>query len=368
MREIPLILIVDDQPDNRAILDARLSAEGYTTLQASDGIEALEAVAAVSPDLILLDVMMPRMDGFEVCRRIRADSSVSFVPIVLVTARADTEDIVIGLEAGANDYLTKPVVQHELVARVRSMLRIKSLHDRVEAQKRELAEWNRTLEEKVADQLEKIERTNRLRRFLPGPVAERIVASDDEADLLTSQRDDVSVLFADLRNFTSFSEKAEPERVIALLNAYHAFSGPLIDLYEGTLERFLGDGIVVLFNAPIPCDNPVGRALDLAHELHSGFRAAILPYISENEDVGLGIGIAYGIATLGRIGYERRFDYAAIGPVSNMAARLSDLALDGQTLIEEDAVHAGGLANRVDFSATVQLKGIEGSTRIYELK
>ncbi|WP_162798051.1 response regulator [Sulfitobacter sp. JL08] len=366
MRDVPLILIVDDQPDNRSILDARLSAEGYETAQAADGIEALAMARSKLPDLILLDVMMPYMDGFEVCQRIIADETISFIPVVLVTARADKQDIVKGLEAGASDYLTKPFSHPELIARVRSMLRIKALHDRVEHQKGELAEWNRALEAKVDEQVRKIERTNRLRRFLPSSVADKILAGDD-AGLLASQRGNVSVLFADLRNFTSFSEKADPSCVISLLNAYHSFSGPLIEHHEGTLERFLGDGILVLFNAPLPCDSPVEKALDLAKDLQRGFQEAIAPFVPDGERVGLGIGIAFGGATLGCIGYERRYDYAAIGSVSNIASRLSDMALDGQTLISEDAINTGQFNDRVAFFSTMKLKGFDLPTRVHEL-
>jgi adenylate cyclase len=177
MRDPPRILIVDDNENNRAILAARLGAQGYSTTEASDGAEALEVVRRGAPDLILLDVTMPRMDGLEACRRLRSDPSVGFVPIILVTARADSKDVVAGLEAGADEYLTKPVDQHALVARVRSMLRVKELHDRSKQQAAELAAWNDALERRVAEQVIQIERASRLKRFLPPQVADLVQAS-----------------------------------------------------------------------------------------------------------------------------------------------------------------------------------------------
>src|SRR5208283_1407273 len=149
MRDPPRILIVDDNENNRAILAARLGTQGYSTTEACDGAEALEAVRGEAPDLILLDVTMPRMDGLEACRRLKSDASLGFVPVILVTAKADTKDVVAGLEAGADEYLTKPVDQGALVSRVRSMLRVKALHDQTVAQAADLAKWNHTLEQRV---------------------------------------------------------------------------------------------------------------------------------------------------------------------------------------------------------------------------
>src|SRR6516162_2415543 len=160
------ILIVDDIEANRDILKTRLSVHGYDLREAADGEEALAAAKEWCPDLILLDVMMPKLDGIEVCRRLRADPALPFTPIVLVTAKADSRDVVAGLEAGADEYLTKPIDQVALVARVKSVLRLKELHDRVAAQAADLASWNRELEARVAAQVGEIERVGRLKRFL----------------------------------------------------------------------------------------------------------------------------------------------------------------------------------------------------------
>src|SRR5246127_3259617 len=229
MHDPPRILIVDDNEANRDILDARLRAHGYDLLQAADGEQALAVAREHLPDLILLDVMMPKLDGFEVCRRLKGDASLPFMPIILVTAKADSSDVVAGLDAGADEYLTKPIDQSALVARVRSVLRIKALHDQVQAQAADLATWNQTLEQRVREQVAEIERIGRLKRFLSPQVAQ-LVSSGDER-VLESHRREVTVVFCDLRDFTPFSETAEPEEVITVLREYHETLGALIDKF-----------------------------------------------------------------------------------------------------------------------------------------
>ena len=263
MHDPPRILIVDDNETNRCLLTARLGAEGYETTEAENGERALAVAHEVAPDVVLLDVMMPKIDGFEVCRRMKGDPTLGFVPIVMVTARTDSKDVVTGLNAGADEYLTKPIDHAALVARVRSMLRIKELHDRVEAQAAELASWNRMLEQRVAEQLEQIERVSRLKRFLSPQIAELILSSSTY-EPLASHRRQVTIVFGDLRGFTAFAEIAEPEEVMAVMREYHATLGSLIHEFEGTLERFLGDGIMVIFGDPIPCPDPCERAVQMA--------------------------------------------------------------------------------------------------------
>ena len=269
MHSPPLILIVDDNEANRDILEARLQVHGYRLLHAADGEEALIAARQHLPDLILLDVMMPKLDGIEVCRRLKGDAALPFMPIILVTAKADSKDVVTGLEAGADEYLTKPIDQTALVARVKSVLRLKALHDEVQAQAAELLQWNRTLEGRVAEQLDEIERMSRLKRFLSPQVADLVMASGDEG-ILRSHRQAITVVFCDLRGFTAFAETAEPEEVMALINQYHECLGALIHKYEGTLDRFVGDGLDVLFNDPLPCPDPSLRAVRMAAEMQSG--------------------------------------------------------------------------------------------------
>jgi len=366
MRDPPLILIVDDNADNREILVARLESQGYRTIQAMDGEEALEAVRTQLPDLILLDVMMPKLDGFEVTRKLRADATLPYIPIILVTAKAALQDVVHGLDAGADEYLTKPVEHAALVARVRANLRAKALHDEVQAQKSELAAWNQTLERRVAQQVAEIERVSRLRRFLSPQVADAVLSDGADA-LLASRRVDVTVLFSDLRGFTAFAEKALPEQVMEVLAAYHGLAGPLIHEHGGTLERFLGDGLMVIFNAPLPCPDPAQRAVRLAQNLREKFASAIGCWQLPSAPVGLGIGIAHGPATVGQIGFEGRFDYAAIGSVANLAARLCSEAEDGQILVSERVARAiDGLVATAEIGA-VPLKGFAAPIAIHQV-
>src|SRR5437899_12712062 len=269
MRTPPHILVVDDNPVNVYNLRTRRAVHGYESVTAADGEEALVVARAKQLALILIDVMIPKMDGIQVCRELRADSSLPFMPIILVTAKTDSKDVVAGLEAGGDEYLTKPVDQAALVARVQSMLRVKALHDTVQeaatrlaGQAAELRQWNRTLEQRVADQLAELQRVGRLKRFFSPQLAELIVAGGAEDPLKTHRRD-VTVVFLDLRGFTAFAETSEPEEVMGVLREYHAEMGMLILTHEGTLERFTGDGIMVFFNDPVPLPNPAVRAVRL---------------------------------------------------------------------------------------------------------
>jgi adenylate cyclase len=366
MHDPPLILIVDDNRDNRMILDARLASQDYATAQAGDGEEAIEVTRRLVPDLILLDVMMPKLDGFEVTHRLRTDKTLPYIPIILVTAKTALSDVVQGLDAGADDYLTKPVEHAALTARVRAALRVKRLHDQVQAQKTELATWNDVLEQRVATQVGEIERANRLRRFLPSQIAE-MVTSDDGSDLLASRHAEITVLFSDLRGFTAYSESAPPDHVMQVLQAYHGVAGPLIEQQHGTLERFLGDGIMVLFNAPVAAPEPCLRAARLAVALRDRFHPAIEPWQVTNNRLGIGIGIAHGIATVGTIGFDDRLDYAAIGPVSNLAARLCDHAAPSEILISDCARQLLAPSVSTEQLNGLSLKGISGAVQAHRL-
>jgi adenylate cyclase len=334
MRTPPRILIVDDVPANVHILQSRLAANGYDIVTATDGEAALAAVKETQPDLILLDVMMPKMDGFEVCRRLRADPSLPFIPIIMVTAKADPKDVVAGLEAGGDEYLTKPVDQPALVARVKSMLRIKSLHDTVEALAAERAEWNKTLEHRVEEQVGQLEQLGRLKRFFSPQLAELIVAGGTDDPLKTHRRE-VTVVFLDLRGFTSFAETAEPEEVMGVLRDYHAEMGKLILEHEGTLERFTGDGMMIFFNDPVPVPDPAERAIRMAVAMRERVSGLTIGWRKRSYDLALGVGIAQGYATIGAIGFEGRWDYGAIGTVTNLAARLCGEAKGGQILVHQ---------------------------------
>lgn len=252
-----------------------------------------------------------------------------------------------------------------LAHNVNSMSReLGALYEEVNAQKEELQSWNSQLERKVAQQVAELERTNRLRRFLPEPVAAMIVNAGGGSTLLNSQRRTVTVLFADLRGFTAFASAVAPEQVIAALNAFHQASGPLIEDAGGTLERFLGDGLLVLFNAPLPCEDPAGQALALAEQMQAAFPGALRPFQTRGSRIGLGIGIATGEATLGQIGFEGRLDYAAIGAAPNLAARLCAQAQSGQILLCEATARAIGAG--LQKAGKFDLKGIPGPATAYE--
>ena len=341
---------------------------------AGDGAEALEKVRALLPDLVLLDIMMPKMDGIETVKRLKADATLPFIPVILVTARADSKDVVAGLESGGDDYLTKPVDHSALSARVRAMLRIKALHDTVQAQAErleeqaaELAAWNKSLEERVAEQVGEIERIGRLKRFLAPQIVETIVSTGGEA-ILEHHRRDIVVLFCDMRGFTAFAETAEPEDVMAVLREYHNALGPLIHRHEGTLDRFTGDGMLVLFNDPMPCADPAHRAVRLAVEMREAVASLGRSWAARGHEVGFGVGIAQGYATLGRIGFEGRFDYSAIGTVTNLAARLCAEARDGQILVTQRVAAAIDKAAEFEHLGDIALKGLSRPVAVLNVR
>jgi len=339
VRTPPRILIVDDNLTNVKVLQTRLAAEGYEIVTAADGEEGLAAARQHAPDLILLDVMMPKLDGFEVCRRLRADAAFPFTPIIMVTAMSDSKDVIAGLEAGGDEYLTKPIDHAALGARVRSMLRIKRLHDTVETLAAEVREWNASLERRVAEQISELERVGRLRRFFSPQLADLIVNGGAD-DPLKSHRSEITVVFLDLRGFTAFAEVAEPEEVMGVLREYHQVTGKLILEYEGTLEHFTGDGITILFNDPVPIPNPSERAVRMALAIRENVGRMAKDWVKRGYELSLGIGIAQGFATIGAIGFEGRWDYSAIGTVTNLAARLCGEAPGDQILISQ-RVYAG---------------------------
>jgi adenylate cyclase len=246
---------------------------------------------------------------------------------------------------------------------------LKELRERtgeLEVQSREVVELNQQLEQRVADQVGEIERMSRLRRFLPPQVADLIVASGTEKQL-ESHRREITALFCDLRGFTGFSESADPEDVMALLREYHAAIGEIIVRYSGTLERYAGDGVMVVFNDPVPVENPALQAALMALEMRHDIGALTEKWRQLGHEIGFGIGIAHGYATLGTIGFEGRFDYAAIGTVSNVASRLCDEAKPGQILISPRVLMAVKDAITVEPVGEFELKGIRRPIAAYNV-
>ena len=333
MNPNPLILVVDDLAQNVRLLEAVLSPKGFRVATASSGEEALEVLGKENPDLVLLDILMPGMDGYEVCHRIRQDPATAFLPVIMITASGGEEKIR-AIESGADDFVTKPFDQAELQARVRSLVRVKRYHDTIEQQAAELARWNRELEQRVQDQIEQLERVSRLRRFLPAQLADLIVSSGDES-FLNAHRREITVVCCDLRGFTAFAETAEPEDVWEILGEYYAALGDLIARFEGTLERFAGDGLVVFFNDPISCDDAPMRSVRMAVAMCQRVQELADRWQRHGHELAFGVGIAQGYATLGRIGYAGRFDYSSIGSVTNLAARLCAEARPWQILVTQ---------------------------------
>jgi adenylate cyclase len=352
------LLIVDDIEDNRYTLTRRLNREGYTKLTtAANGREALELLQEKPIDLVLLDIMMPDMNGYEVLDRLKADPNLRHIPIIMISAVDEIESVIRCVELGAEDYLAKPFNPTLLRARIGASLERKRLHDQVRAQAAELATWNKTLEKRVADQLVEIERIGRLRRFLSPQIAEAVLASGDES-VLESHRRDITVVFCDVRGFTAFAETAEPEEVTSFLREYHTRLGALIHKYEGTLERFIGDGLMVLFNDPLRCPDPSIRAVRMAVEMRSQVNEVTAKWRKQGHELGFGMGISHGYATLGCIGFEGRFDYSAVGTVVNLAARLCAEAHDGQILIDGKVLSAIEALAETQPAGELTLKGL----------
>jgi class 3 adenylate cyclase len=359
------VLAVDDQPPNLRLLEAVLSPRGYRVIMASSGEQALELLPSSNADLVLLDIVMPGIDGYEVCRRIRSAPETAFLPVVMITASGQQEKIR-AIEAGADDFVSKPFDQSELLARVASLARIKRYHDTVTKQAAELARWNAELEDRVNTQLEELQRMNRLRRFLSPQVAELLINAGDDS-VLGSHRREIVVVFCDLRGFTAFAESSEPEEVMGVLAEYHTALGELIFRYEGTLERFTGDGLMVFFNDPIPLDKPAQRAVEMALAMRDRVRMLAEGWSRLGHDLGFGVGIAQGFATLGRIGYEGRFDYAAIGSVTNLAARLCAEAGAGQVLVSQRVFSAVEDVAAGESIGALELRGFSRSIRAFHV-
>lgn len=359
------VLVVDDLPQNVRLLDAILSPRGYEVIGVGSGAEAIAVLGEQTPDIVLLDILMPGMDGYAVCRHIREEPATAFLPVVMITASGDQEKVR-AIESGADDFIAKPFQQSELLARVRSLIRIKRYHDTVVAQASELRAWNAQLEARVTEQVTELERVNRLRRFLSPPLVDLIVDSGDES-MLGSHRREIVVLFCDLRGFTAFAEVSEPEEVMAVLSEYHAANGDLIHRFEGTLERFTGDGLMVFFNDPVRCDDAPLRAIRMAVAMRSRVQELTQAWAVRGHDLGFAVGIAQGFATMGRIGFEGRFDYAAIGSVTNLASRLCDRARADQILVTQ-RVHAaaGDLVSSVGLGP-MSLKGFSRDTHVYDV-
>ena len=360
------ILVVDDTPLNLKLLGDLLTVKGYAVTTAASGEEALVKVSAEHPDLVLLDVMMPGLSGYDVCRRIREDPRTALLPVVLCTSLDPHQERVKGMEAGADDFLNKPVNQSELFARVKSLLRVKSLQDEVKHQADELREWNRKLEERVLEQVSHLERLSRLKRFVSPKVGELILAGEVDDPSKTHRRD-ITVVFTDLRGFTAFGESAEPEEVMGILRDYHATLGNIVVKHDGTIEHFAGDGVMILFNDPIQLDEPELAAVRMAIEMRDAVGKLAAGWKKRGHDLGFGVGVANGYATMGVIGFEGRRDYGAIGPVCNLSARLCTEAKPGQVLVSQRVYGRIEAGVRAEPAGEATLKGFHRPVSMFNV-
>jgi adenylate cyclase len=365
MNDAPVtVLAVDDQPVNLRLLGAVLEPRGFRVVVATSSQRALELLDELDVDLVLLDVVMPGLDGYEVCRRIRANEGTAYLPVVMITASGSQQRLT-ALQAGADDFITKPFDQSELVARVESLVRLKRYHDTIEQQAAELASWNAELERRVALDVAELERARRLRHFLSPQLADVVVG---DQKLLASHRREIVVVFCDFHGFTTFAETSEPEEVMAVLGEYHDSVGRRVHEHAGTLERFTGDGIMVFFNDPVPCDDAAERAVRMALEIDEDVRALARKWSRYGHDLTHRSGISQGFATLGRIGFPGRFDYAAIGTVTNLAARLCADAADWEVRVTDRVLAALDDLTESDLIGDIRPKGLSRPVRVHAVK
>ena len=361
------VLVVDDTPQNVKLIGDLLAANGYEVSSAANGEEALVKVATNEPDLVLLDVMMPGMSGYDVCRQLRSAAATALLPIVLVTSLDPQQERIRGIEAGADDFLSKPINKAEMFARVKSLLRIKALQDEVARQAATLRDMNSELEARVSAQVAQLQRLGRLKRFFSPAVVDAIVSAGEQS-ILAPHRREISYVFADLRGFTAFTDSAEPEEVQGVLHEYHEAMGRIVTEHEATLDRFAGDGILIFVNDPFTVPDPCVRAARMALAMQLRFGALRSRWSKLGFDLDLGIGIAHGFATLGAFGYEERSDYTAVGGVVNLASRLCSEAQSGQILIDRRAWAALDERAEVEPVGSLTLKGFSKPVAAYSLK
>ena len=353
------ILVVDDQRTNAEMVAGLLRNLGYEVEIALEAESALDIVRSKGPDLVITDILMPRMDGYEFTRRLRANPATTLLPVILVTSGDPQTERVKGIEAGADDFIAKPVNWAELFGRVKRLLHVKALQD-------EIKNLNARLEQRVREQVAQLERLSRMKRFFSRAVAEAIVAGGEE--LLEPHRREITAVFLDLRGFTAFTDRADPDEVVQLLREYHATLGRTVDEYGGTLEHFAGDGVMIFFSDPLPIDRPAERAVRMALALQEAFTPIAQAWEKLGHDVGLGIGISQGEATLGVIGFEQRWEYAAIGNVPNLAARLCGVARAGEIILDGQAEHELAHLAETEQIGPLVLRGFQQPVAAFRLK
>ena len=360
------VLVVDDIEMNRDMLCALLQADGHKATVAENGRLGLEAIKAKPFDLVLLDVMMPEMNGYQVLEQLKADPNLRDIPVIVLSALDEIGSVVRCIELGAEDYLPKPFDPVLLRARIGACLEKKRLRDQEVRLRNEVEEWNKRLEQRVEEQVTQLERLSRLKRFFSPQLAELIVSGEADDPLKTHRRE-LTVVYLDLRGFTAFAETAEPEEVMGVLHEYHAAMGKLIVEYEGTLEHFAGDGMMIFFNDPVPVSNPAEQAIRMALAMRERVKDLTVKWRKLGYELDFGVGMAQGYATIGAIGFEGRWEYGAIGSVPNLAARLCGEAKPGDILISQRVLGTVEELVEVEALGELTLKGFHRPVTAYNI-
>ena len=364
----PVILAVDDDDTNLLALRRPLTKEGYKLITASSGAEALDILGKTDVDVILMDWMMPEMTGLDVCRIVKKDPRLKLIPLILVTAKAGSSDIIEGLDAGANDYITKPVERMELLARVRAGLRERAIQRELKESNDRLVAFN----SEIRNLNEELERRNGfIRRVFGRYLSDEIVSSLLETPdglKLGGEKRKVTIMMSDLRGFSTFSERLPPESVVLLLNNYLSRMTDIIDKYGGTIDEFIGDAILVIFGAPQIYGDNAERAVACALAMQLGMDEVN----AKNEADGLpriemGIGLDTGEVIVGNIGSRKRAKYGVVGKHVNMAARIESFTIGGQTLISQSTYEEVAQTVRLFDQITITAKGSSEPITIYDV-
>jgi class 3 adenylate cyclase len=348
------ILIVDDTPANIQAISGTLKEKGYQISVATNGLQALEVTKRVRPDLILLDVMMPEMDGFETCRRLKANDDWSQIPVIFLTAKTEVTDIVQGFELGAVDYVAKPFNAHELLARVNTHLTIDELRRSLAAKNVELARAHELVRRAFG-------------RYVSEEVAASILQSPEGLELGGEERE-VTILMSDLRGFTALTAGQTPQEVIEFLNLYLESMVDVISRYEGTIDEIIGDAILVIFGAPVLCADHADKAIACALAMQLAM-VEVNERLSKRSGLNLemGIGIHTGRVIVGNVGSLRRTKYAAVGSNVNLAGRIESFSTGGQILISQSTREKVKAPLRVDGQFQVEPKGATRSLQLHEI-
>jgi adenylate cyclase len=328
------ILVVDDTPTNVRLLQALLGSEHDVT-GCPDGETALATAFASPPDLVLLDVRMPGMNGYEVCRRLRENPATAMVPVVMITASGD-EEKVRGIDAGADDFLLRPFDQPVLLARIRSLLRVKRYQDTIAQQSEELRALAQHLEQRVAEQVAELEEFRALRRFLPPQLAKALNEGAGQ-DVLAPHRAEVAVVMLDLDGYSALLPSIAPEDALRVLTEHHDAIGALVKAHGASVGWLKDAGAMLFFNDPMPHEDPVGAAVALALDARESLDAVASEWTHRGYQLAVHAGVSFGHATLGTIGFDGRYDYTAIGPVVNEAGALCGAAEPGEVLLSPRA-------------------------------